>query len=117
MKIRTGFVSNSSSSSYIIKYSKDIDIEELFPKSGNNYSEDTQVNAVGIKAIVNYVKRNYYIDDKDYSNIVLFAKICSVIDRADKEGKQIAYVSVSYYDETTKKMLEEIGSEIIYDEG
>ena len=120
MKTRNGFVSNSSSSSYIVAFSNmnRPDLKKLFI---SNYYGDggTKVNAVGIKEVINVIKERLGIgtdrsfvwgtqdemDRYDYEQFIKFAGIASKIAKVVENGKNIALIQISYNDNNGAKYL------------
>lgn len=105
MKIRNGFVSNSSSSSFVISYKKlepcphcgrsDVDVVELIR---NSEDYDSNVEAVGFRSVVEEV--NHWTEWMDCDNI--FKELDSLND-----GKhEFAVLSISYHNETLTELLE-----------
>lgn len=112
MKIRAGFVSNSSSSCYIIKFDKDIDIENIIHCSK---SCETKVKVVGIKDCASFFIENLF--PRKYSckdDFISTLNICSIIVRAAKDDKEVAIVNISYHDRETEETMEEFNIEKIY---
>ena len=110
MKLRVGFVSNSSSSSYIIALDEpkkckecgrsDADILDLISKSTQDYgvSDDNEVNAIGLDNIKKYMKESWCLDDKEMDKI---------IGKLNKEkNKKLALIQISYHDETLSNLLD-----------
>ncbi len=115
MKTRNGFVSNSSSSSFIIALKsnnnpcptcgrKDLDFLDMIKKV-NPYSDDNKVDAVGEEEILHYYKREaFYYDDNSINE--LKAKMDKY---SDKEWK-LAAISISYHDEILRQMKDNLVS-------
>lgn len=118
MKVRLGFVSNSSSSSYIISYDpEEINITGLV-KYNNRYSEEeSRVNYIGIKNVAEHLKSWYCIDtyEQDDSDVEQykqeFAQWASYVAMMADEvsaGKEVAYITVPYSDDDTLERLRNI---------
>lgn len=106
MMVRQGFVSNSSSSSFLLHVRdsnrcphcgrKDPDIIDLISRA-ENYSSDTEIIANGREEVLAYLNEDEYEGRK------------SLVDKVNEvpEGNgTIVYVSVSYHDTTMQEMIE-----------
>jgi len=108
MKTRNGFVSNSSSSSFIIsvKTSKKckhcghklIDILDKI-RLASESSFDNSVNAEGLKEVINF----YAVDKDDSNDVKMLEKIKKF--HAAHKSETIAAVSISYHD---TRLLDEL---------
>lgn len=111
MKIRNGFVSNSSSSSYLISFKngeackycgrKDADLDLLFDNNSDYGGDETKIRTLGDKDTIEYFMDMYNIGSKDANSneIIRFTHICSAIQNAISNGYNVAYVDIRYGDE------------------
>jgi len=114
MKIRNGFVSNSSSSSFVVAIKKDDG--EACPHCGRSapnilkmleqkecYGGETELEGVGIDAVLVYADEIYGDDDyyKDEAD--------TIREKAAKYGNdwELAVFSVDYHDEVMSQMIED----------
>lgn len=119
MKIRFGFVSNSSSTSYVI--SIDVAAHVPCPTCGGvsadllgimnsmrmgQYSEDTEVKATGAADVVRYIKDHWFTYEEESDGDKLVKRIVKDMKAAEKLGRKVAYVSISYHDDVTKALFE-----------
>jgi hypothetical protein len=105
MKIRNGFVSNSSSTSFVIAYKEcdpckhcgrsDLNIIDLI-KNSDDGNGDTSVDASGYKNVINDID---WLDSDDYDNI------CIEMDKLKSEGYEFARISISHSDYTLESIL------------
>ena len=106
MKIRNGFVSNSSSSSFILAIDesenvrcphcgrRDPDFFDLMEKFDND--GETQINAIGYKEVIEALggyDGDYYV-----------AKVKSYHEKYPEE--QIVYCDISYHNEMVKELID-----------
>lgn len=110
MKIRNGFVSNSSSSSFIIAYLEKK--SEPCPMCGHvsqniidcisKHSDvDGGIDAVGVDEVVVYIK-NMFDDEKDLQNCIKNVQLYA------DDGFKVAVVSIGYHDEYSKELMDEL---------
>lgn len=116
MKIRNSYVSNSSSSSYIIAYDKDAELKfsdceisftmddfmDFIDRQTRNWSSDeTCISANGDENVYDYEKSRlsgYDIDeDKKYMD-----ELEKFMD--DNKGREFSVIRISYHDDFVKKM-------------
>jgi len=117
MKIRTGFVSNSSSSSFVIAVDKninkcphcgrsDMNILQLIEKA-SYYNSDNNVVAEGKDDIIKELA-SWYDDDKSIEKIKKY----------DDTDKTLALVEVSYHDDVLNDLIHNSGNiEILHECG
>jgi hypothetical protein len=104
MKIRTGFISNSSSSSFIIAYKKernvcsrcgrsDPNIIQILREMNSKY-EDTELRIEGKKEVIEYIKENWSNETE---------KVIKKIENT--KNMEIALIYISYHDTVLRKLL------------
>jgi hypothetical protein len=106
MKTRNGFISNSSSSSFIISINNknnepckccgrtDIDILKLIDKFKNDrYDNDTEVIAFNYTESLGYIKSNLLMNDSEFNDLII------KINDEYESGNEIAIISIEYHDE------------------
>jgi hypothetical protein len=103
MKIRSGFVSNSSSSSFIIAINdkmctcptcgrRDKNIFDIIERNSSGYYDETRVKAVGAKEVIDYITDNWYDSERN-------KELIEKIKAAGDAGKYIGLIDISYHDE------------------
>lgn len=117
MKIRNGFVSNSSSSSYIIAFKmgdpcehcgrKDPDVLSFIGKNEYSYGDST-VKAYNLQETFEMLKNDYNLNsdynelDEDYkqARVESFIEFARVVAKIAKyaDNYQIAFINVAYSD-------------------
>ena len=116
MKTRSGFVSNSSSSSFIIAYKKadktpcptcgrcDLEnfVDTIERSSVNN--DDNSVNETGLDDVT-YSLEEQLRWREDPTSIAEIKLVKKEIKRLVKEGWEVANISISYHDETLNNLL------------
>jgi len=121
MKERNGFVSNSSSSSYIIAINKlatvpcptcgiSIDIIEILEhvKRYDGY-DDTQVKVTGAEAITSYIRDEWFgYYDKDSKEAKEVEELIEKVKQVEVDGKKVAYIKISYHDGMVKSLFQSL---------
>jgi hypothetical protein len=122
MKYRNGFVSNSSSNSFIIAYKKgktceycghnSISLIEFIEKACNSYNncDATQMVARGVENIKERIEENWgleyleenYPDDPFYLESL---KLLQELEDYNRDGFEIVELIVNYRDEFVEKMI------------
>ena len=128
MKVRSGFVSNSSSSCFLISFTTNLDIYKLFKETNYNNGEETYVSCVGADEVLEWAKDNIFDLHYEYTEgehwdwrkyrskeANKFMVLARDIAQEVKEGKQIASISVDYNDSDAYKNLDTEGIKIIRD--
>jgi hypothetical protein len=119
MKIRSGFVSNSSSSSFIIAVNNvekcshcgrgDPDFIDFVEKMTTSTGcDDTQVYKTGAEEIKQYFTNEYgtwyesgkYNSTEEYVQ-AQYGDAFDEMEANELSGKRVAYISISYHDEIT----------------
>lgn len=116
MKYRTGFVSNSSSSSFIIavKQSKKckecgradpnfFDFVETISQGSYHNSDATQVHARTLEQVESYIKNNWFPDENESKEI---AKLIRKLKKLETQENEVGIVSISYHDDMVKEEYE-----------
>ena len=120
MKTRNGFVSNSSSSSFIIAFKDNIPCPHCGRRdpnilnaieSSNDYSNDNNVGAKG-EGVIEEIKGSYYPKQKT----PLINQVANFL----KDGYTVASISISYHNDLLNNLLNNMQKSgsvvIIYDE-
>ena len=131
MKIRDGFVSNSSSSSYIIAFKKerqtcphcgriDPDVETMFETNLDYNEEKPVIFSCGFEEVFNDMKNWFDIGNEQYpcvpKQFARFWKICFLMDDLAAEGFKVAHISIPYRDGHTFDILKSASNaRIVFD--
>lgn len=121
MKTRHGFVSNSSSSSFILIVDKgdecphckrkDVNFIDFVERvSDYNSSDSTRLYAKTADKVIEYVNNQilYYRCDDEVENKKIgktWDKIFKKVKKAESDGKEVCFVSISYHDDITNNEL------------
>lgn len=108
MKVRNGFVSNSSSSSYLIAFERDIEedvLREMFDPTGRSSGDGTYVKAYGIDDVMHFVKLWYIYDLMHKEGRIYLYKLCSKIAKQIDSGKNVAWVNISHHNEQAHDIM------------
>jgi len=124
MKVRIGFVSNSSSSSFILPFNKDeeftikLTVDDL--KEAINQSEDSRVYAIvttenGLKEylVEEYGSRNQSFDDLTKEDGWVLGKYRELMEILDK-GKCVMFGSIDQNDQSIQSLIERVGGKVQY---
>ena len=118
MKTRHGFVSNSSSSSFVVAFKKDKAHCEHCGRSAyplleaiehaNDYNDDNVVNAVGEEGVIYFIESQYY-DETAKEAVPIVEEFAR-----DKTWK-LAHISMSYHSNlrTLLEKMEEAGDAVV----
>ena len=120
MKTRSGFVSNSSSASFIVAVKKnekcptcgrsDVDFLDLVEAMGTNADyEDTELKARGAQEIWNRWKKDIlqYSDDEQKKR---YTDLFGLMQEAEQKGYKVGEVEISYHDSSTENLMREMQS-------
>jgi hypothetical protein len=122
MKTRQGFVSNSSSSSFVIALRPDSDVCPHCGRSDPNFMdiveaigarsdgcEQTEMHARGMEQLRNWVHR-HVMEEKweTEENKLEWQKVLKVAEKAVAKGYEVAHIEVSYHDEATRDMFHDL---------
>lgn len=109
MKIRNGFVSNSSSSSFIVAVKEsnkcptcgrsDKSFLDRMPKEGEY--EETHIRAMGSETIAKQYVDNWGINMGNSEEIDKVASLMGEMVAFEKMGYVVAFIEISYHDENT----------------
>ena len=114
MKIRNGFVSNSSSTSHVIilhvgvpkplkprrvdKY-----IQDFFKRLKEACNGDTELNAQGVQDVLSFIySKECWWDESKKERIV------EAIQKMDINNDRVVYCYISYHDDELRKILDKI---------
>jgi len=116
MKIRNGFISNSSSTSFVVAYKKaesaaglcrDLDLHKVMEyASFQSLNDETDVHAWKKKEIIDKFMMTWlddnYIDKNERPSI---REVLSEIEEIDESEWNLLMFDLSYHDEVTSKIL------------
>lgn len=121
MKLRNGFVSNSSSSSFIIAFKDKADvcahcgrgdapIKQIKDMIENSENDDNKWSADGYDAVVSKIHEWYGKDERT-------KELVEKINQHAENGYNVAMFSVSYHNETIEPLINNNKSIVIIDKG
>lgn len=117
MKVRSGYVSNSSSSSFIIAYKEDAELKlgrsgksitmrdfiDAVERSTRDWSSDeTQLVAYGEENVVEREQERWSYDDSKE----MLDGLGKFIEKHRKKGVEFATVKISYHDKFTRTLYD-----------
>jgi hypothetical protein len=110
MKKRNGFVSNSSSTSYIVVLNQEANTCPHCGRSdpnlldtiasASNLSEDTYLHVVGLDRIL-----DHFLNKEGFMGPFEKEIIAKIKNTEIKSNEEIAYISISYHDDTIKQIF------------
>jgi len=120
MKSRNGFVSNSSSSSFLIAYTKpikckvcgrqDTTIEDVFINESRIYDSDkTCIHMSGNRQeVLDFINEQWCYGEETYEDYEDYVEWNEEMKK--HRGHKFAIVRISYYDERTKEILDRMSN-------
>jgi hypothetical protein len=108
MKRRSGFVSNSSSSSFIVAVKRDTDVCKHCGRGGEDLLKtieamlsgcESEIDRRGSDDVIKYIKDGWF-DEKESEKIV------KSIEEKASEGYEVVSISVDYNDESAFNYIE-----------
>ena len=117
MKIRKGFVSNSSSTSFIVAYKrkdsaeglcKKVDLNDLIEKMAvaDRYSEGTDVTAYGKESVINHLNRKEKLDWRSDLSKKELEESLRKIKEMDETVWEFLFFDLSYHNDVARNILD-----------